>query len=231
MADKPLPTNEGELNIFMQALVAKVPTYSATLGLTAGEVDALNDDAANFEYIIEAAALVTDSKDAFFSFKRELIDGVPSTTQLAIPTFPAISTPEHPFPGIMKRLRALIQRIKTSPGYTQQIGEDLGLVDSGDAPLSPDDLTAEFSNVKALSDSRVEISFSKQGQDAMKVLFKRNADSKFNLAGIYTSSPAIHDEGPIDSDTPESRQYKGVLMKKNEEIGNESPIYTVVTTP
>ena len=65
----------------------------------------------------------------------------------------------------------------------------------------------------------------------MRVEFKRKGESNWTLADVFTSSPGIHDAPSVPPDEPESREYRGVLIKKNTAVGNVSPAYTVVTTP
>ena len=230
MADKPFPTNEADLNLLLQTFKAKLPLHATALGLTPAEVTTESEDAENFNYVITMAPQVMDAKDAYFAFKDLLIDGEISTVQPPMPTFPTVTTPQHPFPGIKKRTRMLIKRIKASPGYTTQIGEDLGLIENDQQSLNPNELFAEL-KLRAMSDSRVEITFSKQGQDAMQVTFRRKGDTAWTAAGTYTSSPAVHTAPPTVPGDPESREYRGILVKKNEPIGNMSPSYNIVTTP
>ncbi|MEQ1606794.1 MAG: hypothetical protein ABL999_18170 [Pyrinomonadaceae bacterium] len=230
MADRQFPTSESEINLFLQNMAIKLPGFQVTLGLTLAEVATLGSDADNYNYIISTAPQVNDTKDAFYSFKSELIDGEPDTTAIVPPVFPIIATPDPALPGIIRRTRNLIRRIKSAPGYTPIIGEDLGLVIDDAAPLDPENLTASLS-LKALSDSRVEITFSKQGLSGMRVEFKRKNDANWGLAGIFIVSPGFHVEPSIPEDEPESRQYRGYLLDKNEPVGNVSPIYTIVTTP
>ncbi len=230
MADKSFPTSESDINLLFQTLKAKLPAHKAELGLTDDEITSQSNDADNFGYLITIAPQVSDSKESFFEYKDHIINGEISTVQPPAPTFPSVSPPEHPFPGIVKRARLLIKRIKSATGYTQQIGEDLGLVDNTGNAFVPDLLTAVL-KLKAKPNSRVEITFSKQGQEAMLVEYKRKDDAKWNLAGTYTASPATHNLDPAVADEPETRQYRGTLIKKNDPVGNTSPSYTIVTTP
>ncbi len=230
MADKPFPTNEPDINLLLQSLVIKLPAHATPLGIDQAELDALINDASNFTYVLTTAQLVTDSVDAFFAFKDDMFNGDPSTTALIMPTFPTIATPRETLPGIKKRLRALLKRIKASVGYTVQIGEDLGLIENDPGALNPDSITAEI-KVRALQDGKVEIVFSKQGMDAIRVDFRRKGDVVWMLAGIYTSSAGIHDTPSVPPGEPEAREYRAIMIKKNVPIGNMSPIYTVVTTP
>lgn len=229
MADKPFPQDESGINLLLQNLAAKINSYKVVLGITNTDVTFLSEAAANYQYLINITPQVSDSKEAFTQFKGDYINGDANDPVPAAPVFPSISVPNPAVLGIVPGTKGVIKRIKASAAYTDTIGEDLGLVDTGGKELV-ENLTAALT-LKALSNSRVEVSFSKQGQDAMKVMFKRQGDAAWSLAGIYTSSPGVHDVANVPPDEPESREYKGVLLKKNAEVGNESPAYTVVTTP
>lgn len=230
MPDKPLPTTEGEWNLLIQTLNTKLPGFAGVLGTPAADTDFLANQAPNFSYLVTIAPQVSDAKEAFTSYKNAAFDGDPNAVPATAPTFPKITPPNAIASGIIPMVKAIIKRIKSSAGYNDTIGEELGLVDSGAPSLSPDLLTAEL-KLTAKSGSRVEIAFSKQGQDAMRVEFKRKNDTSFQLAGVYLSSPGTHDAPSVPPEDPESRQYRGILLKKNDPVGNYSPDYTVVTTP
>lgn len=83
----------------------------------------------------------------------------------------------------------------------------------------------------AKSDSRVEVTFSKQGLDAMKIEYRRKGETAWNLVGVATASPFMHEADPATPGEPEIREYRGTLFQKNQEIGNTSPVYSVITTP
>lgn len=230
LRDKRLPTTEAEWIALMQNIVAKLPTYESVLGLTTTEVTQQAHDSENYEYLINLSQQVTDSKDAFFAFKELVVDGEITTVIPPNPTFPTINPPRDATPGIIRRLRLLIKRIKASTGFTDQIGEDLGLLENVPNAIVPQDIVPEL-KLKALTNSRIEISFSKKGFDAMRVEYQRKNDTGWQLAGVFTSSPALHEQAPEVPGEPESRVYRGVLMEKNVAVTQYSPTYTIVTTP
>ena len=230
LRDKRLPTTEAEWIVFMQNFVAKLASYAATLGLTPTEVSQQADDTLNYEYLVGVAQQVNDSKDSFFSFKELVFDGAITTVIPPDPTFPVIATPKSATPGIIKRIRLLVKRIKASTGFSDQIGEDLGLLENVPNSIVPQDIVPEM-KLKALTGSLVEISFSKKGFDAMRVEYQRKNDTGWQLAGVFTSSPATHELPPELAGEPESRSYRGVLMEKNVAVTQYSPTYTIVTTP
>lgn len=230
MPDKPFPTNEAETNLLFQTMKTQLPLVNPQLGLDAADVDFFVNQAPNYQYLINVAQEIGDQREAFTAFKRSLLEGDPKDPAPDPPVFTIITLPKAAFNGMEAEAKAIIKRIKASAGYNVTIGEQLGLVDSFEGPLNPDNLTAEL-KCTAKAGNVVEIAFSKQNQDAMRGEFKRKSDTEWQLAGIWTASPAFHIAASVPPGDPESRQYRGVLIKKNEPVGNYSPSYTVVTTP
>ncbi|MEQ1923049.1 MAG: hypothetical protein ABL952_11145 [Pyrinomonadaceae bacterium] len=230
MPDKSFPTNEADTNLLFQTMKTQLPLVNGQLGLAAADVNFFVVQADNYQYILNVTQEISDQREAFTAFKKSLLDGDPKDTPPDPPVFTIITLPQPAFNGMEAEAKAIIKRIKASAGYNTTIGEQLGLVDTGEAPLNPNALTAEL-KCTAKPDGVVEIAFSKQGQDAMRGEFKRKNDTEWQLAGIWPTSPATHNVPSVPPGDPESRQYRGVLIKKNEPIGNYSPIYTIVTTP
>lgn len=230
MADKSFPTNEAEVNLLFQTMATVLPTVNGQLGLAQVDVDFFVKQASNYQYFLTAAQEISDKREAFTAFKRSIFEGDPLAPAPVPPVFPVIAPPQPLVNGLETEAKAIIKRIKASSGYNPTIGEELGLVDTGPATFKADDLTAAL-KIQSKSGSVVEITFSKQGQDAMRVEFMRKGETAWNLAGVYLSSPGTHITPSVPPDEPESRQYRGSLLKKNDPIGNVSPIYTVVTTP
>jgi hypothetical protein len=228
MPDVPFPTNEGDIELFIENLAEKAPAVQVVLGLSAGDMVRLAAAAANFDYMRNMTNQVNDSKEAFTSFKNDLFYG-PTEGNLAVPTFPAITLPELGEPGIVPWVKSLIKRIKASPGYTDQIGIDLGLF-TDTVPESDPSAIVPTLALKALNDGNVEIKFSKQGLDAMRVDWRKKGEAAWNLAGVYTTSPGIHNQ-PSTGNEPEGREYRGILLKKNEPVSQYSATYNIVTTP
>lgn len=228
MPDIPFPAAEGDIELLLENFDVKLPGYQATLALTAGDLTRVAANAANYNYLRALATQVNDSKEAFFAFKASMFTG-PTEGAFEPPILPIVTLPELGSPGIVTWTRQLIKRIKAATGYNQQIGEDLGLVTATGDSLNPADIVPTLT-VKALNDGAVEIKFSKQGLDAMRVDWRKKGDGAWLLAGVYTGSPGIHDT-PSTGGEPEGREYRGILLKKNVAVSQYSPTYNVVTTP
>ncbi len=228
LKDKPLPTNEAEWEQQLEQLNLTVPAHQAELGLSAGDLVRLNAAAVNFAYLRNMADIVEDAKQAFTTYKRNIMNG-PETGNFEPPVFTAIVMPELAEPGIIPWTRNLIQRIKNSTGFTQELGEEFGLLEQVPDPFNPGDIVPEL-KLKALIDGKVEIKFSKQGLAAMKVFRRKKGESAWADAGTYTNSPGI-DPATAPGGEPEAFEYRGILLDKNEPVTQYSPVYTIVTNP
>lgn len=228
MPEVPFPTDEGAVELLLQNLAVKLPTYQVQLALTLADTVRSAANAANYDYLRNVALQVTDSKEAFFQYKASMFTG-PIEGNFAPPVLPIVTLPEAAEPGIVPWTKGLIKRIKAATGYTQQIGEDLGLVTADSESLNPADIVPTLT-LKALNDGDVEIKFSKQGLDAMRVDWRKKGEGAWLLAGVYTSSPGVHSHPSTDGE-PEGREYRGILLKKNAPVSQYSPTYNVVTTP
>ncbi len=228
MPEKPFPKSELDINVLLQGLADKLPGYSVQLDLSAGDLTALADNAANFNYLVNISQQVSDSRQAFSDFKNDMFYGEPGFSP-ALPTFPTITTPNTRTSGIVPWLRALLKRIKAAPGYTEQMGEDLGLIIDNPTPLVPGDIVPEL-KITALTDDQIEIKFSKQGLDALRVDWRPAGTEDWLMAGVFTSSPAIYQHNSPGKN-PQSIELRGRLLQKNNPVSQYSPIYQVVTNP
>jgi hypothetical protein len=229
MADKPFPRSEAEIYAFLQNLNEKLPAIGAFLGLDATDLNNLAYYTTNWHYLMTVSTQVNDSRDSFFEFKNDVMYGEPGKVA-AFGGFPSISTPETANTGIVPWTRQLVKRIKVSSGYTPTIGEALGFIVNNGDQLNPNDVVPTL-KLRAANEGVVEITFSKQGFDAMRVDFKRKGDENWQLAGVYVSSPGIHSIPPIEPGTPEAREYRGILLKKNQPVTQYSTSSNIVTNP
>ncbi|HMO81457.1 MAG TPA: hypothetical protein PKD24_11775 [Pyrinomonadaceae bacterium] len=228
MADKPFPRTEAEIEQLIDRLESELPAFQALLGLTVGDMVRLSNAKANFHYIRDVAGEISGKKESFQDFKNAMFNG-PETPSIDPPVFPVIALPELQEQGIIPFIRQLIKRLKASPNYTEAIGEVLDLVVDSPDELNPGDIVPEL-KLKGLNDGAIEIKFSRQGLDAMRVDWRVKDATEWQLAGTYTTSPGIHNQPSADG-KPEAREYRGILLSKNQPVSQYSATYNIVTTP
>lgn len=228
MPEKPIPTNEGDLELYLENLFEKMPEYQVPLSISVADMNRLNNAATNFDYLRNMANQVNDAKESFSEFKKTMIYG-PEDASLTMPLFPEITLPGATEPGILPWLRGFVKRIKANPNYTTQIGENLGFIVDNPDPFNPGEIIPEL-KIKVMSDDQIEIKFSKQGLDALRVDWRPAGTEDWLSAGVFTSSPAIYQHNSPGKN-PQAIELRGRLLQKNNPVSQYSPIYQVVTNP
>jgi hypothetical protein len=227
------PRSDSELVVWLKNFAPAFATQATTLGFTAAEVTAVQNDATMFEYLVSevlpASRALVQSRTAY----KDLIKNGPvGATGGEIPVAPSLGTlPTTVAPGIVPRLQQLIRRIKAAPNYTEAIGQSLDIIDSsGNAP--EDDASAKPSpKAVALPNSEVRIEFNKKSYDGVLIESRRAGELDWALLGYDAYSPYTDSRPPVAPGTAEVREYRVRYVKRDEAIGEWSDILSASTTP
>src|SRR5713101_8086841 len=121
MAKSPfIPPTDAEKRLWLNNFSSKLGTYSVTVGVTAVAADNLL-----FGYVVDAHHQHAQTTQNWTAYKNGARNG---PTLGAMPTTPALGAPPPLVqPKTFGRADALAGRIKKHPGYTEAIGQDLGL--------------------------------------------------------------------------------------------------------
>jgi hypothetical protein len=123
-------------------------------------------------------------------------------------------------------LRRIAKKIKASPGYTDAIGKDLGIVGPDIAP--PDMSTVKPKLIAVVAANAVTVKFDKGDMEGVRIYSKRGSETHFTFLGTDTHSP-YHDNRPkLVADAPEERQYFAFYFQNDYEVGQQSDIITAV---
>jgi len=122
--------------------------------------------------------------------------------------------------------RRIAKKMKASTGYTEAIGDELGII-------GPEVVTPPLEEMKAtlkaeVSGGVVEIKWDKQGMEAIAVYSKRGSETSFSFFDKDVESPLIDDRPKLDPTKPEERSYYAYYLDDNENVGRQSDIVTVV---
>jgi len=152
------PTNAPEQLVWLENFRNKLPGYVATIPLTAPQGAAGVADARSVIYVIGSwLPAVRDWTKSCTSASATVQSGDGSTA-IALPVFnpPALPTGVAlGNNGALDRIFALIQTIKDSPGYTEAIGLDLGIV--GSTQTAPDLATVQPTITATVNGPAVDI--------------------------------------------------------------------------
>ena len=130
----------------------------------------------------------------------------------------------------MPRLRNLVNRIRLAPGYTEDIGKDLGIADEG-STSAPDTTAKPTVKATAETGGHVRIEFNKRGFEGVWIEGRRKADADWAFLGIDLHSPFMDTRPPIQPNAPEVREYRLRYYDNDQPVGEWSDIKSVVTTP
>ncbi len=179
-----------------------------------------------FAYCVMIVVLFKTEKQERVKFKNLVSNGAIGTPIGDFPSMPTIPAPPDAVPaGIFKRLAKTVQRIKNHPKYTDAIGKDLGIIgaeDIFDEDTYKTELTAE------VFPGYVRISFVKGNAEAVNIYSRMEGETAWVFLATDQHSP-YNDTRPLaDPATPETREYMGMGVIDDEEIGQPSDIVSAV---
>ncbi|MGL4399687.1 MAG: hypothetical protein ACRCXD_07440 [Luteolibacter sp.] len=213
-----IPTDdEGKAALF-ERFRDTIPTYATALGINAGEVADQAEDATWFRYILSHAIAMRDSGSQWISYKNALLTGtggafVPVTPPLPIPTPNSVQL------GILTRFRALVRRIKAAPGYSEAMGEALGIIGPDSVDPDPATLTPEIS--LRTSGGQVEVLWDKGRQEGVEI-HKDSGNGQWTFLALDTR-PNYIDTTPFP--TPAAMwKYRAIYCNDAQKTGQWSNV-------
>ena len=215
---------------WIKNLANKTPIYATVLDITLAEQTSIDDDAAMYEYIVMTMhpAYKTKVQD-ITSFKNIMRDGPLGTPAPPIPVAPTLpAAPTAVEPGIFQRVAKFVQRLKSHPNYTENIGEDLGIIG--------DEMTFEQSELKPelkgdLDANRPKIIWQKGPfADSIDLYVDRQLNDNYEYL-TNDSEPDYIDTYPFPQDVASVvYRYKGIYRIGDEQVGQFSDPITITVT-
>ena len=92
MPAKPFPRTELEIGQFIRHLKETLTTYSVTLGIPPAMLTQLEEDSANFDYLLDFSNSLHSFKESYQDFKDALFDDATELVPEA-PGFASVSMP------------------------------------------------------------------------------------------------------------------------------------------
>lgn len=200
-----VPQSYANLLVWLQNLSTKFSTYGvASLGMTAGEVTAVQGLIGDLIYKIQAVLAAQTALDSAIAGFDESY--------------------KAPVTG-MPQIRSVIAMAKKAPGYTQEIGEAMEVIGS-EIHVDPDTYRPDINAV--VMPGHVRIRGRKKGVQAMNIYRRLKGQSEWQLAAGNRTKFPLDDDAPLaDPNTPEMREYSAIGMIANAEIGLRSDVVEV----
>lgn len=222
------PRTLADQSLLMQNFQSKIGGYAAALGLSAAQVAAAEVLCDSFigslsfaEQCRATMQAVTQWRDLVFSGKPE------GSAAPAPPVFPVGGAPSYTV-GAVTQFFELRELILAAPGYTEAIGEDLGLIGPEIGPTPEEDVAPDL-RTSVSPGYTVNISGSMQGFEGMRIEYARSGQA-FAPVAFFTNTPGSFEITPNTPGQPETGHVRAVFIKKNAEYGNYSPDYPVTVS-
>ena len=219
-----LPSDDAGKAAWLNNLAAKLPSYQAALGLTAGDVASVTADAAFFTYGLACTAQVSAYSQQWTAYKNSARNGNAPTLgpEPIAPIFGV--APAAVAPGIFGRATALVARIKVAPGYTDSIGQALQIIGA--------DQIVDVSSMKPvftakLDAGQVTIGWTKQGMDGVEIWVDRGDGKGFVFLAVdtvpdYTDTAALPAAGQSAL-----WKYKAIYLQGDSRVGQWSDVVSI----
>jgi len=232
MPGSPVPNNDNLLVPFLNNFVNKLNDHAATFGIAPAEMTVLLNERDMLVYLIDTRLpMAKATVSATVEFKNLLKEGEPSAAlpsplpgTVALPSYPTAVPPLKP--GIIKRLRKLVQTIKNHPNYTVAIGEELGILtgEGGGAAEAPE--------LILLTDTagNVSIGWNKEDWTGVKVQ-GRTPGGAWGDLGTDLFSPWVDTRPLTVPGTPETREYRMFYLDGDELQPTPSDVLVVTVKP
>jgi hypothetical protein len=228
-----IPRTDAELALWLTNFSTSFESHAAALGFTEAEVNAVKADTSMLSFTV--SDLCPSFKSALHarnSFKTRLISGPVGAAALAVPATPSTGpAPAAVPPGILPRLRILVQRIQLSPGYTEAIGMELGITGPEGGPAAPNAPAKPTLKARSSGPGTVQVDFTKERYDGVFIESRRAGEDGWQSLGLDNYSPYIDNRPPLEAGRPEARQYRARYMLRDQATGEWSDIVTATFVP
>ena len=224
-----VPLQDETLVTWMEQFISRLPGYASTLGLTAADLTSAQADSEMTKYLVNVGLpAAKTAAGTFAAYKESIVKGKPGGG--AVPSFPTLAAPPTVVPpGVVKRLRALVKRIKAAPGYTEVIGRDLKIIAPAQSSQPATTPKPTF-RPKSLPGSVIRLTWVK-GKFNGVIVECRRGGGNWEEIGRDNYSPFDDNRAPLTAGQPEVREYRLRYFTKDQPVGDYSDTVSSTTMP
>lgn len=220
------PGTMSEQIVLVRNFREQIGGFASVLGLNAGQIAAIE---AVCDAIIEGfsvteqckqtmKAMVAWREDLFYSAATD--QPVPAPPQFAIFSAPPVTK------GVVDQFFQFRDMVIASPGYSQTVGQALGIIGSQQSRPAPEETSPSVKPVTSTG-CWINIVGSMQGMDAMRIEYAPQGGD-FKTVAFLTTTPAGFQITPEVPNKPEAGTIRAIFLQKNAEYGRYSANYPVV---
>lgn len=196
-----VPKNDALLAQWLINFKQKIPTIGAALGLSPAEISELE----NYVQVLLDAINKVEVK------KREQEE--------------AVTAKELAKEKELLLIKAAIGRMKRLPGYTANMGSELGAI--GSVQTIVVDAVKPVINLSTVPGG-IKIVFNKKNMPAISIYTRLKGTNGWTLLAVEDVSPFIDSRTMAEPEKAEIREYMAICRSSKAEVGVPSAIETVV---
>jgi len=219
-----LPSDDVGKAGLLEHLADTLPKYTPLFGLTDEMLATRQADALAFRHALHGSDDAQAYAQHRTAHKTLLRDGGNGSGDWPLPLTLAQPDPPAVAPGIIPRLTSFVTWLKTQPGYTEAIGQDLWLVGAKQV-VDPTSWKPALSI--QLQGGHPVIGWTKAKATSLEILVDRGDGHGFVLLTISVSPPTT-DNSPLPAlGTSAIWKYKAIYHRGDNQAGDWSDVVSI----
>ena len=198
-----LPPRLGEFDAWEENFLSKIGPIALALGYSNEEV-------------AEVIQLITDHRAAYSEMNSQRQKAIAAT-----------SRHDDLKSRTVSRVTQFVANIKSNKGYRDEMGKDLGIVVSGaNGDYGVVDMQPQLEAIR--DGGKIVVKFKKKDMDGIRLYCRRGDETEYTYLGDDTSPPYYDGRPNLKPGVPEKREYYAFFLRKDEIVGQQSPVVSIV---
>ena len=206
-----------------------IQTIGLTLGLVAADLTVIDKDNGVMQFLADASVTIKAYTTAERNYRKAITEGDIGDITPEFPANMTLSLPSVVETGLFERLDTYVNRIRSSAGYTSEIGGLLGIISAHPVPLAPEDMKPVIKG-EVVMGNIVNVKFVKSKTDGVRVETAIDNGAWTNQ-GNFFKSPAMLEIPQNENQLPRSVKLRARFLEGNSPFGIASDVVTVQTIP
>ena len=217
---------------WLQNFLTNLTPVAPMLGILPAELAALGLDVEDYQWLAATTLSVENFKASVREFRLSYTEGKVGDPQPVFPTENFDAPPNSPRPaGLFQRLIELIDRIRTAPAYTNEIGASLGILPAQSNGIAEADVKPTIEVFPSQSDYIFSVVVSDRGEaDAWSVVVQPKGGA-WSYAGTFTGKSADVTYASATPGEPVMINVRVRLRRRNADYGQMSDIVPITVNP
>lgn len=211
-----LPSGDGARLTWLENFKNKIGGYATLFGISPAEVTAIGAYYTMLFYILGLIESIRNFSQDLTRFKDTLMVAPLGTTLGDVPTISIADPPAAVPAGIFTIISGIVQRIKGSAGYTEGIGEDLGIVGA--------DIIIDYASLKpvlklSLDVSKPKIKYQKKRTDGINLYADHDDGKGMKFFKFITQTTYVDPTELGDTQSSAVFKYVAIYVVDDVEVG------------